>query len=71
MQQHLYACPNGSLELARHLRFRDRLRASAPLRQEYRELKEQALSIAAGVRQIHVDEKERLGHEFFERLLNS
>jgi hypothetical protein len=46
-------------------------RAGAPLRQEYRELKEQALSIAAGVRQIYVGEKERLGHEFFERVLNA
>jgi GrpB-like predicted nucleotidyltransferase (UPF0157 family) len=71
MEQHLYACPNGSLELARHLRLRDRLRASALLRQEYRELKQQALSIAAGVRQIYVDEKERLGHEFFEQVNNA
>lgn len=71
MEQHVYACPPYALELARHLKFRDKLRASAALRHEYRELKERALSIAPGVRQTYVDEKERLGHEFFERVINS
>jgi GrpB-like predicted nucleotidyltransferase (UPF0157 family) len=71
MEQHVYACPARSVEMARHLKFRDRLRASADLRHEYRELKDQALSMACGVRQVYVDEKEKLGNEFFERVIGS
>jgi GrpB-like predicted nucleotidyltransferase (UPF0157 family) len=66
---HLYVCPHGSAELARHLRFRDRLRESAALREEYTVLKREAQSRAQGVRQVYVDEKARLGAEFFARVL--
>jgi GrpB-like predicted nucleotidyltransferase (UPF0157 family) len=66
---HLYVCPHGAAELARHLRFRDRLRASAELREEYTALKHEALRRAQGVRQVYVDEKERLGAGFFARTL--
>lgn len=66
---HLYVCPHGSRELARHLLFRDKLRARAELRQEYWELKQEALRRAEGVRQVYVDEKARLGAAFFQRVL--
>lgn len=66
---HLYVCPQGSAELARHLRFRDRLRESAELREEYAALKYEALRRAQGIRQVYVDEKERLGAGFFARTL--
>ncbi len=66
---HLYVCPHGSAELARHLRFRDRLRESAELREAYIALKREALRRAQGVRQVYVDEKERLGAGFFTRTL--
>lgn len=66
---HLYVCPSGSAELARHLVFRDKLRASPELRQAYLELKQAALARAQGVRQIYVDEKARLGETFFREVL--
>lgn len=58
---HLCVCPHGSIELARHLLFRDKLRSSEALRQEYMELKQEALRRAGSVRQVYVDEKARLG----------
>lgn len=67
---HLYVCPHGSAELARHLRFRDRLRESVALREEYIALKREALRRAQGIRQVYVDEKERLGAAFFAGILS-
>ena len=69
MNHHLYVCPASSRELARHLWFRDQLRADARLRDEYRAIKEQALALAEGDRSRYVVEKERLGREFFRRVL--
>jgi GrpB-like predicted nucleotidyltransferase (UPF0157 family) len=66
---HLYVCPHGSAELARHLLFRDRLRADPALLREYLELKHEALQRANGVRQVYVDEKARLGDAFFRKVL--
>ena len=71
MHHHLYVCPYNSVELARMLLFRNRLRDSADLRKEYIEIKQSALRLAKGVRQIYVDEKARLGDHFFKRVLNS
>ena len=71
MHHHLYVCPHDSTELARMLLFRDKLRNSAELRKEYIELKQKVLRLAKGVRQIYVDEKARLGDDFFKRVLNS
>lgn len=71
MHHHLYVCPHNSAELARMLLFRDKLRGSAELRKEYLEIKQKALRLANGVRQIYVDEKARLGDSFFKRVLNS
>jgi GrpB-like predicted nucleotidyltransferase (UPF0157 family) len=70
MNHHLYVCPVGSRELARHLWFRDRLRADARLRDEYRAIKEQALALAGDDRSRYVAEKERLGRDFFRRVLD-
>lgn len=69
MAHHLYVCPHGSAELARHLRFRDRLRASAALREEYAAIKREALRVAQGVRQTYVDEKARLCDDFVARVV--
>ncbi len=66
----LYVCPHGSAELARHLLFRDRLRACPALLKEYAELKREALRRADGVRQVYVDEKARLGEPFFRKVLD-
>lgn len=71
MHHHLYVCPHNSAELARMLLFRDKLRNSAELREEYIELKQKVLRLAKGARQIYVDEKSRLGENFFKRVLNS
>lgn len=71
MHHHLYVCPYASAELARMLLFRDRLRNSPELREEYRQIKQAALCLAKGVRQIYVDEKARVGNSFFKRVLNS
>ena len=67
---HLYVCPHDSAELARHLLFRDKLRHSAELRQEYLQLKQECLRRANGERQVYVDEKERMGAAFFNKVLN-
>lgn len=69
MAHNLYVCPHGSAELARHLRFRDRLRESAALREEYAAIKREALRVAQGVRQIYIDEKARLCDDFVARVL--
>lgn len=69
MDHHLYVCPHGSAELARHLLFRERLRSSPELRQDYIELKRECLRRANGERQVYVDEKERLGTAFFNKVL--
>lgn len=70
MDQHLYVCPFGSLELSRHLRFRNSLRNNPELREEYIQVKRRALSIAQGERQVYVDQKEILGKEFFAKILD-
>lgn len=44
---HLYACPTGSPELARHLKFRNHLRQSATDREQYAKLK-RAIAREAG-----------------------
>jgi GrpB-like predicted nucleotidyltransferase (UPF0157 family) len=67
---HLYVCPHGSVELARHLLFRDKLRNSNTLRREYLQLKQECLRRANGERQVYVDEKERLGTAFFNQVLS-
>ena len=66
---HLYVCPHGSAELARHLLFRDRLRTCSSLLRQYLDLKHEALRRAKGVRQVYVDEKARLGEPFFRKVL--
>jgi GrpB-like predicted nucleotidyltransferase (UPF0157 family) len=58
------------IELARHLLFRDKLRRSAALRSEHLQLKQACLERANGERQVYVDEKERLGTAFFNKVLN-
>jgi GrpB-like predicted nucleotidyltransferase (UPF0157 family) len=71
MHHHLYVCPHHSVELARMLLFRDKLRNSAELRKEYMEIKHEALRLAKGVRQVYVNEKARIGDGFFKRVLDT
>jgi GrpB-like predicted nucleotidyltransferase (UPF0157 family) len=71
MHHHLYVCPHNSAELTRMLQFRDKLRNNAELRKEYMEIKQNALRLANGVRQIYVNEKARLGDRFFKKVLGS
>lgn len=66
---HLYVCPHNSLELARHLLFRDRLRESVELREAYVAIKREALRRARGVRQVYVDEKQRLAGAFIRQVV--
>lgn len=66
---HLYVCPHYSRELARHLLFRDRLRESAELREAYIAIKREALRRANAVRQVYVDEKEKLARAFIRRVV--
>ncbi len=66
---HLYVCPTFSKELRRQLHFRDALVASPELRDEYRRIKEQAVKAAGNERRIYTVTKEKLGAEFFARVL--
>jgi GrpB-like predicted nucleotidyltransferase (UPF0157 family) len=70
MDHHLYVCPQQSAALADMLRFRDKLRNSVELRNEYMQIKQIALQHANGVRQIYVDEKARIGDSFFKRVID-
>jgi GrpB-like predicted nucleotidyltransferase (UPF0157 family) len=71
MPHHLYVCPVTSVELHRHLAFRDALRAEASLRQEY-ELRKQAIEERAGDdRKVYAQIKEIECRDFVERVLVS
>ncbi len=62
---HLYVCVAGTPEWERHLRFRDRLRASASLAAKYAELKLALARRHAGDRDAYTEAKAR----FVERVL--
>lgn len=69
IQHHLYACPEGSPELSRHLLFRDYLRTNEEAREEYAQLKA-AIAIAAEQdRKRYASLKEERAREFVERVL--
>lgn len=67
---HLYVCPHGSRELERHLKFRDSLRNSDALRQEYIQIKRDTLRRAKGDRRVYADEKAQIGEAFFRKVLD-
>ena len=54
---HLYVCPEDSMELARHIAFRDLLRENAKVRQAYHELKMQLAEIYRDDRVAYTEAK--------------
>jgi len=69
ISHHLYVCPPDSKELARHIKFRDRLRYNKDLRNEYIQLKKSILDrVGWGNRSDYVLEKEK-NKEFFDKVL--
>ena len=69
MKHHLYVCPKHSRELQRHLSFRDALRGSAQLRQDYEKLKISIASRAVGDRKTYARIKEEECKRFVEEIL--
>jgi GrpB-like predicted nucleotidyltransferase (UPF0157 family) len=69
MPHHLYVCPADSLELRRHLVFRDALRAHDNLRQEYEKRKLDIAGRSGGDRKVYAQIKEIACREFIESVL--
>jgi GrpB-like predicted nucleotidyltransferase (UPF0157 family) len=69
MKHHLYACPANSLELRRHLIFRDALRADDNLREEYEKRKLDIAKRSGGERKVYARIKEIACREFVENVL--
>jgi GrpB-like predicted nucleotidyltransferase (UPF0157 family) len=69
MAHHLYVCPENSLELRRHLIFRDVLRAKGDLRQEYEKRKLDIVERSGGDRKVYAQIKETECRNFVESLL--
>ncbi len=69
IQHHLYACPEGSPELRRHLLFRDYLRTNEEARDEYARLKTDIASAAEQDRKRYANLKEERARGFVERVL--
>jgi len=67
---HLYACPADSPELARHLAFRDALRADAAARSEYGRLKRAIAADAGEDKSGYAALKEVAATAFVERILS-
>lgn len=66
---HLYACPLGSSELVRHLRFRDALRVDASLRDEYAAIKFRIADAAWQDRKRYAALKENEAKDFVEGVI--
>jgi GrpB-like predicted nucleotidyltransferase (UPF0157 family) len=69
MSHHLYVCPANSLELHRHLIFRDALRAQGNLRQEYEKRKLDIALRSGGDRKVYAQIKEIECRDFVESVL--
>ncbi|SRR5579871_2894316 len=69
MTHHLYVCPANSLELRRHLIFRDALRAHDNLRQEYEKRKLDIAERSVGDRKVYAQIKEIACRDFIESVL--
>jgi GrpB-like predicted nucleotidyltransferase (UPF0157 family) len=67
MNQHVYVCPLGSKELARHLRFRDALRSDATLRDDYAAFKLRIAEQSFGDRKVYAQLKQMQGDLLFGR----
>jgi GrpB-like predicted nucleotidyltransferase (UPF0157 family) len=71
MSHHLYVCPVHSLELRRHVIFRDALRAHGHLRQEYEERKLDIARRSGGDRKVYAQIKEIECRDFVESVLTA
>ncbi len=71
MSHHLYVCPANSLELRRHLIFRDVLRAQGNLRQEYEKRKLDIVDRSGGDRKVYAEIKEIECRDFIESVLTA
>ena len=71
MSHHLYVCPVHSLELSRHLIFRDALRAHDDLRQEYEKRKLDIAGRSGGDRKVYAQIKEIACRDFIESVLTA
>jgi GrpB-like predicted nucleotidyltransferase (UPF0157 family) len=69
MSHHLYVCPVNSVELRRHLTFRDALRAHDNLRQEYEKRKLDIAERSGGDRKTYAQIKEMKCRDFVESVL--
>ncbi|MCQ2591060.1 MAG: GrpB family protein [Treponema sp.] len=67
---HLYVCKKDNPELLRHIAFRNRLRETPALVQEYNSIKEEILlKVGTDNRAAYVDMKEKEYKWFFEKVL--
>ena len=71
MSHHLYVCPANSLELRRHLIFRDALRARGDLRDEYEKRKLDVALRSGGDRNVYAEIKEIECRDFVESVLTA
>ncbi len=71
MSHHLYVCPANSLELRRHLIFRDALRANGDLRREYEKRKLDVALRSGGDREVYAQIKEIECRDFVESVLTA
>lgn len=69
IDHHLYVCSSESLELFRHLKFRDALRNCAQLAFEYISIKKEIIETIGNNREKYVDLKATGYREFFDRIL--
>ena len=71
IDHHLYVCVRDNDELLRHLKFRDKLRSSPELVNEYNKIKEEILAkVGADNRAGYVQMKEKEYKCFFEKVLS-
>lgn len=71
IDHHLYVCVKDNAELLRHLKFRDKLRSSPELVNEYNKIKEEILAkVGADNRAGYVQMKETDYRWFFDKVLS-
>ena len=71
IDHHLYVCAKDNAELKRHLKFRDKLRATPELVNEYNRIKEEILAkVGNDNRDGYVQMKEEEYKWFFEKVLS-
>jgi len=71
MSHHLYVCPADSLELRRHLIFRDALRVRGNLRQEYEKRKLDIVERSGSDRKVYAQIKEIECRDFVDSVLTA